>query len=499
MTLDQMLEGVPTPAPVPRAPVSGLQYDSRKLGSGEVFFAFPGEHVDGHQFIPQAIQKGAAAVVSERAAPDDPMGPAPWIQVPHGREALARAALNFYQNPDCRLALTGVTGTNGKTTTVYLVDSILRTAGLTTGCLGTVEQIIAGSRRPTVNTTPESLDLVRLFAELLDHSGTHVTFEVSSHALELRRVYGFRFHTVVFTNLTRDHLDFHGAMENYAAAKRRLLEGAGGPSPEFAVINHGDPWGRKWEDLGGFELLSYGFGESANGAAITAARLVSDFDGVRFTASTPAGHIPIRSPLLGRFNVLNILAAVGVGLSYGLSLEVIAAGIAACRSVPGRLERVDEGQPFAVVVDYAHTDDALRNVIRAGRELVSQHNPPGRVITMFGCGGDRDRAKRPLMGEAAGSLSDLVVLTSDNPRSEDPLNIMNDALIGLQRATHRYRQEPERGLAIRKAIKEARAGDIVILAGKGHETYQVVGPKVILFDDREVARQVLLEMGYGRK
>ncbi len=492
MNLDEMLRGVPTPAPVPSVPVTGLQYDSRKLSRGEVFFAFPGERADGHQFISQAIEKGAAAIVSER--PPDPTIQPPWVQVRHGREAMALAALNFYGYPDCRLALTGVTGTNGKTTTVYLVDSILRTAGLSTGFFGTVEQVVAGSRRPTVNTTPESLDVVRLFAELVEQGGSHVTFEVSSHALELRRVHGFRFHTVVFTNLTRDHLDFHQNMENYAAAKQRLFEGAGGPPPKFAVINHGDAWGRKWEKLGGFEVLSYGYGESANGAAITATRVVSDFDGVRFRAVTPAGSIPIRSPLLGRFNVLNLLAAIGVGLSYGLSLEVIAQGLAECRAVPGRFERVDEGQSFVVVVDYAHTDDALRNVIKAARELVSQRNRPGRVITIFGCGGDRDRSKRPLMGEVAGSLSDLVVLTSDNPRSEDPLNIMNDALIGLQRVTFRYRLEPDRALAIRKAIKEARAGDIVILAGKGHETYQVMGGKVLPFDDREVAREVLREL-----
>src|SRR5713226_1877386 len=280
MNLDEMLRGVPTPAPVPSVPVTGLQYDSRKLSRGEVFFAFPGERADGHQFIPQAIEKGAAAIVSER--PPDPTVQPPWVQVRHGREAMALAALNFYGHPDCRLALTGVTGTNGKTTTVYLVDSMLRAARLSTGFFGTVEQVVAGRRQGTVNTTPESLDVVRLFTELVEQGGSHVTFEVSSHALELRRVHGLRFHTVVFTNLTRDHLDFHQNMENYAAAKQRLLEGAGGPPPKFAVINHGDAWGRKWEKLGGFELLSYGYGESANGAAITATRVVSDLEGVRF-------------------------------------------------------------------------------------------------------------------------------------------------------------------------------------------------------------------------
>jgi UDP-N-acetylmuramoyl-L-alanyl-D-glutamate--2,6-diaminopimelate ligase len=494
MTLDQLLAGVSAASPVPLAPVRGLQYDSRRVQERDVFFAFPGKHVDGHTFIPDVVARGAAAIVSER--PPDPAagGKLPWVQVPHGREALAIAALNFYGHPDRRLSLTGVTGTNGKTTTVYLIDSVLRAAGFTTATVGTVEQTVAGQGRPTINTTPESLDLVRLFVELEQHGGSHATFEVSSHALELRRVHGFQFHTVVFTNLTQDHLDFHKTIENYALAKRRLLEGAGGPPPRYAVIHRGDPWGRKWEKLGGFELLTYGLN---NGAAITATRVACDFEGVRFTASTPAGKFPVRSPLLGRFNVLNILAAIGVGLSYGLSPEVMTAGLAACPAVPGRLERVEAGQPFAVVVDYAHTDDALRNVIQAARELTNGRHPPGRVITLFGCGGDRDRIKRPLMGEAAGSLSDLVILTSDNPRSEDPLNIINDAIVGLQRAGARYYVEPDRALAIRKAVQEARAGDIVILAGKGHETYQIVGSQKREFDDREAARRALREFGYG--
>jgi UDP-N-acetylmuramoyl-L-alanyl-D-glutamate--2,6-diaminopimelate ligase len=491
ITLPELLAGVKTLGTVPPVQVRGLQYDSRRLQAGEVFFAFPGERVDGHRFIPQAIQQGAAAIVSER--PPDLGVTVPWVHVAHGRVALALASLNFYDHPDRRLKLTGVTGTNGKTTTLYLIDAILRAAGHTTGCFGTIEQVIAGERRPTVNTTPESLDLVRLFVELEQRRGLYATFEVSSHALELRRVYGMSFHTVVFTNLSRDHLDFHGTMERYAAAKRRLLEGAGGPPPRYAVINQTDPWGRKWHRLGGFQALTYGL---ENGAAITAAKVACDFDGVRFLASTPVGRFPVRSPLLGKFNVLNVLAAIGVGISYGLTPGVIAEGVAACRSVPGRLERIEGSQPFVVAVDYAHTDDALRNLIPATRELVSNRTPPGRVITLFGCGGDRDRSKRPLMGEAAGSLSDLVVLTSDNPRSEDPLNIINDAVVGLQRAGARYLIQVERAAAIRRAISEARAGDIVLIAGKGHETYQVFRDRTVPFDDREVARQVLRELGY---
>ncbi len=493
MTLDRLLDGVRSPTTIRPLRVAGLQYDSRKLDRDEVFFAFPGERVDGHDFIPQALERGAAAIVSER--PAQTAARASWVQVSHGREALATAALNFYAWPDRRLSLTGVTGTNGKTTTVYLVDAVLRAAGFTTARLGTIEQTIAGESRATLNTTPESLDLVRLFVELERKGGTHATFEVSSHALKLRRVHGMAFHTVVFTNLTQDHLDFHGTLENYAAAKRRLIEGAGGPAPRFAVINTGDPWGKKWEKLSGTETLSYGFHSAA---AIRATELECDFEGVRFVAATPAGQFPVRSALLGRYNALNMLAAVGVGLSYELPRDVIAGGIGACRAVPGRLERVDCGQPFVVAVDYAHTDDALRQVIGAARELAQARSRPGRVITLFGCGGDRDRAKRPLMGEAAGSLSDLVVVTSDNPRSEDPNAIIHDAVIGLQRVSARYLAEEDRAAAIRMAIREAREGDIVILAGKGHETYQVVGSQNIAFDDREVAREALGELGHKK-
>ena len=491
MTLPQMLQAVPA-ASLPPVPVAGLQYDSRRIAPGEVFFAFPGENVDGHQFIGQAVERGASAIVSERG-PVESARP-PWVQVPHGRQALALAALAFYGFPDRRLLLTGVTGTNGKTTTVYLSDSVLRAAGFTTALLGTIQYQVAGRCFPAVNTTPESLDLIRHLVDLEQHGGTHATFEVSSHALELRRVFGLQFHTVVFTNLTRDHLDFHQVMGNYAAAKRRLLEGAGGPTPRFAVINHDDPWGRKWEKLGGFQLLTFGL---RRGASIIASRLCCDFGGVRFTASTPAGRFPVSSPLLGRINALNMLAAIGVGLSYRLSPDVIARGIENCAPVPGRLEPVVEGQPFAVAVDYAHTDDALRQVIAAARQLASSGQPPGRVLTVFGCGGDRDRSKRPLMGEAAGSLSDLVILTSDNPRSEDPLKIIEDAVAGLQRVNARYRVEPDRAAAIRLAIREARAGDFLLLAGKGHETYQQVGSRRLPFDDRQVAREAMRELGYG--
>jgi UDP-N-acetylmuramoyl-L-alanyl-D-glutamate--2,6-diaminopimelate ligase len=471
--------------------VSGLQYDSRKIQPGEVFFAFPGENVDGHEFIGKALAAGAAAVVSEREASAEQRGI--WVRVRHGREALAEAALRFYRYPDRRLALTGVTGTNGKTTTVFLIDAILEAAGLRTARLGTIEYKIAERRAPAVNTTPESLDLVRLLAELEQQKGTHATFEVSSHALALKRIHGLQFHTVVFTNLSRDHLDFHQTMENYAQAKKLLFEGAGGPAPRFAVINEDDPMGRKMLAGNETEVLGYGL---QVGAAVQAKAFAMHARGLRFEVKTPRGEISIESKLGGEFNVRNILAAIATALSYGIEPRLIRGAIAACPPVPGRFETIDEGQPFSVIVDYAHTDDALKNLIGAARQVLQQQERPGRVITLFGCGGDRDRTKRPLMGEIAGRMSDLVILTSDNPRTEEPLNIMNDILVGLRRVDTPFVTEPDRAAAIATALREANENDIVLLAGKGHESYQIVGRVSHPFDDRQVAREVLQQLGY---
>jgi UDP-N-acetylmuramoyl-L-alanyl-D-glutamate--2,6-diaminopimelate ligase len=467
--------------------VRGVAYDSRKVAPGFLFFAFPGKHVDGGVFAAQAFELGALAVVSESPRPAEAAGQ--WIQVEHGRHALAVAARNFFRKPDERIAITGITGTNGKTTTAFMLDSILRGAGHTTALAGTIEYRLAGKVTTAVNTTPESLELFRMFSELIAAGGSHATMEVSSHALALGRVYGIRFHTAVFTNLTRDHLDFHLTMEEYFAAKRLLFEGAGAPPPRFAVINHDDAFGRRIEAAPGTTRLSYGTGEGADARAV---HIHSGFDGLHFEIVLEKERFPIVSPLPGRMNVYNILAAWCAGHTLGIPTEQLASGIAACRAVPGRFERVDEGQPFLVVVDYAHTDDALRNVIAVARGL-----EPKRVITLFGCGGDRDRAKRPMMGEAAAELSDFVVLTSDNPRSEDPLAIINDALKGLWRHDTPHVEEPEREKAIRIALAKAEPGDIVILAGKGHETYQILKDRTISLDDREVARRVLRGFGYG--
>jgi UDP-N-acetylmuramoyl-L-alanyl-D-glutamate--2,6-diaminopimelate ligase len=397
----------------------------------------------------------------------------------------------LYGNPDERLRLIGITGTNGKTTTAYLADSILRAAGKMTGLVGTTGHRIGDRWMPAANTTPESLDLVRMLDDLEKGSGTHMTLEASSHALELGRISGFHFDTAVFTNLSQDHLDFHGDLETYFQAKRRLFDG--NPRPRTAVVNGDDAYGRRLLQIEGIKSLSF----SAQGIAdIRAVEAESSFDGLQIRVATPQGDAVLHSPLVGWFNVANVLAAVGVGIAQEIDLMKIAQGIEECSAVPGRFEIVREGQQFLVAVDYAHTDDALRNLISAARRLAP---PGGRILTVFGCGGDRDRAKRPLMGAAAGELSDRVILTSDNPRSEDPLRILADAEVGLQRVDANYAREPDRRKAIAKALNEAAPGDIVLIAGKGHETYQQVGDEKLPFDDRETARELLREIAHGRR
>lgn len=496
MELKHVLEGVPltrsAPAASPDADVRGLAYDSRKVEPGYLFFAFAGAKTDGAQFANAAMQKGALAVASERPKPGGFSGP--WIQVPHGREALAVAARNFYNRPDEVVALTGVTGTNGKTTSTLLIDSVLRAAGKITALIGTIEYHLGGRVLPAVNTTPESLDLFRMFHELREMGGTHATLEASSHALDLGRIYAMQFHTAGFTNLTRDHLDYHQTMEAYFAAKQLLFIPRSGPPPRFAVLNADDESARRLKIAPETTVLWYGTQEPRSGAAwVRAENVQSSFDGLRFDVVAGEKRFLIESALVGHINVYNILLACATALTYGLPEEQIQKGIRELQRVPGRFERVEEGQPFMVVVDYAHTDDALRNIISVARGM-----KPKRIITLFGCGGDRDRSKRPLMGMAAGELSDFVVLTSDNPRSEDPLAIMNDAMVGLSRFDTPHAAEPDRERAIRKAIESAGPGDVVILAGKGHETYQILRDGPIPFDDREVARRILRSFGYGR-
>lgn len=426
------------------------------------------------------------AVVSERPAPPDLASR--WIQVAAIRRTLADASRTFFHHPEQRLQLIGITGTNGKTTTSYLVESILGAAGIVNGVIGTIEYRLAGTTRVATNTTPDSLDLLSSFHKLVDAGGRAVVMEVSSHALAQERVWGLHFAVAVFTNLTQDHLDYHQDFEHYFQAKRRLFEGQGAPPPDWAVINADDPWGTRLLELPYSHCLTYGV---SGDAQVKPQQVTSTPKGTEAVVSTPAGKLQIVSPLLGRANLANILAAVSTGVAMGIANTKIEEGVARLHAVPGRFERIDEGQPFLVFVDYAHTDDALKNLLRTARELTRE-----RLIVLFGCGGERDRTKRPRMGEAAGNLADFVVLTSDNPRSEDPLLIMADALVGLQRTGKPYIAEVDRRTAIRKALGEARAGDVVVLAGKGHETYQILRDGKIDFDDREAARNVLAEMGY---
>ncbi len=471
--------------------VASVVCDSRQAAPGSLFFALHGEKLEGVKFVEDALRRGAIAVASASGRPAGFPETATWVELLPGseRRGLARAAANFYGHPADVLRLVAVTGTNGKTTTAFLVDSILRAAGLSTGLIGTTGYRTPKGSRPAPNTTPESLDLQQMFAEIRDAGGTHVVLEASSHALAMERLWGCHFAVAVFTNLTRDHLDYHKTLEDYFAAKRRLFEGTGAGAPGAGVINADDPYAAQ---LAGLVRRTWTY--AVKGAAdLTARKIALSLRGLEFTAHTPRGNIEIRSPLVGRINVYNVLAAIGAGIALEIPAAKIAEGVANLALVPGRFERVEEGQPFLVVVDYAHTDDALRNLIATAREL----DPAGRIITVFGAGGERDRAKRPLMGEAAGSLSDLVVLTSDNPRSEDPLRIINDVVVGLQKANAKYRIEPDREQALALALDEARPGDIVLLAGKGHETYQVLRDRTIEFDDREKARAILRQKGFS--
>src|SRR5882672_2954097 len=494
MNFLQLLEGVEVLAEDGDASVSGLEYDSRKLKAGNVFVAMRGELTDGNRFMDQAVRKGVTAIVTDSADEQQPPGVA-WAQVAHGRRALARLSANFYGSPAKRLSVTGITGTNGKSTTAFLLESILAAAARKSLLVGTIEYHVAGTVLPAPHTTPEALELNRLFASAVQAGASEAVTEVSSHALEQQRVYGIGFEVAAFTNLTRDHLDYHQNMEQYFAAKRQLFEGCGAEPPRVAVLNVDDAYGQQLQaicKMRGSRVATYGLEK----AEFRAENVAVTLQNTRFRLVTPQGAIEIASPLIGKVNVYNVLAAAAAADARGCSLREIADGIAALEFVPGRFQRVDCGQPFTVVVDYAHTDDALRNLTTLARELVGQAEGRGRVITLFGCGGDRDRSKRPLMGEAAGRGSDLVVLTSDNPRSEDPVAIINDALVGVQRSGAKYKIEPDRQAAIALAISTAMAGDLVLLTGKGHEKTQVSRDGARPFDDVAVARDLLRASGY---
>ena len=495
MTFQRLLDGAEVLAQSGNPDVGGVEYDSRRVKRGCVFVAMRGEASDGNHYIDQAVRAGAVAVVTDSQA-ETPREGVAWAVVPHGRRALARLRANFYKHPAERLAVTGITGTNGKSTTAFLVEAILAAAGRKSALIGTIEYHVAGHIYPAPHTTPEALELAQLLNEALGRGASEAVMEVSSHALAQQRVYGIPFDVAVFTNLTRDHLDYHHTMEKYFAAKRILFEGCGTDAPRTSVLNLDDEYGQKLAKAsgnGGSQVLTY----SLKKADFHGENIGIGSRGTRFDLTTPQGTIPIFSPLIGRVNIYNIMAAAAAAYARGCKLEAIATGIEALARVPGRFERVDCKQPFTVVVDYAHTDDALRNLTALAREFVQQAGQKGRVITVFGCGGDRDRAKRPLMGEAAGRGSDFVVLTSDNPRSEEPLAIMNDAMVGLQRSGAKYKMEADRRAAIGLAMREAGPGDIVLIAGKGHEKVQIARDGSIPFDDVEVAQAILRDAGYS--
>ena len=491
MTFVDLLRGVEVLAQSGNPQVTGIEYDSRRVKSGDVFVAMKGESSDGNRFVNQAIASGAVAIVTDS---DITPKNAAWARVKHGRQALAILSANFYRYPTKKLALTGITGTNGKSTTAFLLESILQSASNKTALVGTIEYHVAGKIIPAPHTTPESLELQRLFREAVDAGTTEAVMEVSSHALAQGRTFGLLFDVAIFTNLTRDHLDYHRTMEEYFAAKKILFEGCGANHPRVSVINADDEYGLKLAGLckrHGSEVITYGISM----ADFHSAKLAITPRETRFQMITKDERIDVTSPLIGRVNVYNILAASSAAYARGCSADDIANGVAGLARVPGRFERVDCAQPFTVVVDYAHSDDALRNLTSLAREFVKSSG--GRVITLFGCGGDRDRKKRPLMGEAAGRGSDFVVLTSDNPRSEDPLAIIDNAVMGLRRSGAKYTIEADRRAAIRIAVEQARAGDIVLLAGKGHEKEQVLASGPVPFDDTFVAAEALRSLGYN--
>lgn len=475
MTLDALIRALAPSEVAGGRPVeiADLAYDTRAVSAGALFFCVPGARADGHELAWEAIEQGAAALVVERPLEVD----VPQLVVQSTREAMAVAADVFFGEPTKELEVAGVTGTNGKTTTAFLLRGILEAAGRRPGLVGTVEWRVGGETREAPFTTPEAIDLQRLFREMLQRGDRSAAVEASSHGSALRRLDRVRFDALVFTNLSQDHLDLHGTMEEYFDAKRRLFTGA---APPPAAVCVDDEWGRRLahdlEDAHRAPLVTFGL---SDGAEVRPEKLVLDASGSRFRTA----GIEIETALRGRFNVLNALGAVAAGLLLDVDEDEIADGIASVQGVPGRFEAIDEGQPFAVVVDYAHTPDSLASVLDAARDLAR-----GRVLVVFGAGGDRDRGKRPLMGRVAAERADVTIVTSDNPRSENPLAIIQDVLQGTGVEVE---IDPDRRSAIHRAVELARDGDVVVIAGKGHEQGQDVGGVVSPFDDREVAREAL--------
>jgi UDP-N-acetylmuramoyl-L-alanyl-D-glutamate--2,6-diaminopimelate ligase len=475
--LSELLEGTPAcgPAGLSTA-VTGVAYASGSVEPGDAFFCIPGFRHDGHEFAPEAVARGAAVAVATRELPGLS---APVVLVDDTRIALAVASAHLFGDPSARLEVVGITGTNGKTTTTYLLDSILRASGRVTGLIGTVGTRIGDERLPASRTTPESRDLQELLERMVDAGVTGVSMEVSSHAIDLHRVDAVRFAVAAFTNLSQDHLDYHATMEEYFSVKSRLMAMV---DPQRRVVDIDDPHGLC---LTAQMPVGWTVGMSP-GAMVRAESVELRPDGSRFDLVTTAGTARVELPLAGTFNVSNALVAAGCALALGIGLDVVARGLGSAPQVPGRLERIEAGQDFSVLVDYAHTPDGLAQAIAAVRSVA-----PGRVITVFGCGGDRDPDKRPLMGRVAGELSDVAVVTTDNPRSEDPVGIVLQVRDGLESTPSEQHTELDRRAAIALALGLARTGDAVLIAGKGHEDYQILSDRTIHFDDREVALEEL--------
>ncbi len=504
MQWQQALRAVSTLATSGRPDISlrDVQYDSRRVHAGDAFVAMQGGTADGNRFIDKALQQGASAVLTDspetytRLKQQQPE--LATALVASGRRALAELAAELYGHPERQLSLSAITGTNGKTTTSFLLEQLLQSAGRKNVLIGTVETHVAGEIRPSEHTTPESRDVLALFRDGIQQGCSEAIMEMSSHALQQERVWGLPVDVAVFTNLTQDHLDFHTTMEAYAAAKARLFAGVGAPPPRVAVINQDAGYATDMvHAFAGDTLMTFGLSSYGTYRAEDVQLALGD---TRFTFATPAGSASIHSPLSGRVNVYNLVAAMCAALARGLTLDQLAAAAPTLKQVPGRFEVVPGSREagFTVIVDYAHTDDALRNLITLARESVTarepEGQPAGRVITLFGCGGDRDRTKRPKMGQAAGEGSDLVIVTSDNPRTEDPWAILDQALAGVRQTTTPFWVEPDRRAAIARALGEARKGDVVLLAGKGHEKYQITREGSHPFDDVAEAQQVLGEL-----
>jgi len=479
--------------------ITGVEYDSRRVRAGSVFVAMRGGTTDGNRYIDAAIQQGAAGILTDspevfaQLASSHPE--IPRLLVEHGRNALAQASAAYFGHPERKLHSTGVTGTNGKTTTAFLIEALLNAASRSSILVGTIEYHVADEVRPSAHTTPESRDLFELMADGASLGATELVMEVSSHALDQGRVAEVGFDVAVFTNLTRDHLDYHRTMEDYFAAKQLLFDGTRYPAPRVSVLNAGDPYSRQLASSAkqaGSGIVTYGVNIPADWRAedikLTPA-------GAEFTLITSQGSAELRSALAGEVNVLNLLAALAAANARGIAFHALVNAIPTLHPVPGRFQPVDAGQPFTVIVDYAHTDDALRNLTALARQLVGPGQ--GRILTLFGCGGDRDRTKRPKMGQAAGQGSDFVIVTSDNPRSEAPGAIIAEILPGLAATQTPYIIEPDRAKAIALALQQAASGDVILIAGKGHEKEQILRDRTIFFDDAQVALSALRSLGYG--